>query len=142
MITSQPKRFSAGIVPFFKEEGDVLFLILRSYNYWDFPKGEVENGEDPFVAAKRELLEETKISAVAFPFGEVFKETPPYAQGKVARYYLGEVKSKHVVLGINAELGRAEHQEYRWVTFTDGKKVLGDRVGAILEWAQSIQQLK
>lgn len=132
-----PKRFSAGIVPFFKEDGKVLFLILRSYSYWDFPKGEVEPGEDPFVAAKRELFEETGIRDVTFPFGEVFMETEPYARGKVARYYIGEVKSKDVVLGINEELGRAEHQEFRWVDYREAKKILGDRVGGILEWGHS-----
>lgn len=134
------KRFSAGIVPVLKEDGDVLFLLLRSYNYWDFPKGEVEKQEEPLSAARRELKEETGITQVLFPYGDIYKETPPYSQGKVARYYIGEVKSKNVTLGINEELGRPEHQEYRWVNYKNAKQLLGDRVAAILEWAYSISK--
>nr|WP_295902679.1 NUDIX domain-containing protein [uncultured Bdellovibrio sp.] len=140
-MNTPSKRFSAGIVPVFRENHEILFLLLRSYNYWDFPKGEVEKNEDPFAAAKRELQEETGIEKVQFPFGEVYKETPPYSQGKVARYYIGEVKTKSVILGINEELGRAEHQEYRWVNYKNAKSLLGERVGAILDWANSVSKI-
>ena len=74
---------------------------------------------------------------MSFPFGEVFIETEPYARGKVARYYIGEVGTKDVVLGINEELGRAEHQEFRWVGYPEAKELVGERVGLILEWAFS-----
>lgn len=141
MSAPSMKRFSAGIVPIFKENHEILFLLLRSYNYWDFPKGEVEKNEDPLAAAKRELQEETGIETVQFPFGEVYKETPPYSQGKVARYYIGEVKTKDVTLGINEELGRPEHQEYCWVNYKNAKALLGDRVGAILDWANEVSKI-
>ncbi|WP_374079800.1 NUDIX domain-containing protein [Bdellovibrio bacteriovorus] len=140
MSTQIAKRFSSGIVPIYKSDHEILFLLLRSYNYWDFPKGEVEKNEDPFIAARRELQEETGIDKVQFHFGEIYKETPPYSQGKIARYYIGEVKTKNVTLGVNEELGRPEHQEYRWVNYKDAKLLLGDRVAAILEWAYSIEK--
>ena len=36
---------SAGIVIVRKVENTYRFLMLRSYDYWDFPKGRVEEGE-------------------------------------------------------------------------------------------------
>ena len=114
---------------------DPLFLILRAYNYWDFPKGRVEPSEDPFVAALRELEEETGISKVTHPWGQEFIETEPYANHKVARYYMAEVSSREVVLGINPELGRAEHSEFRWVTTQEAEKLLVPRLQRVLRWA-------
>jgi len=131
------KFFSAGIVPILRKESN-LILLLRVYNYWDFPKGRVEPGEDPLEAAKRELAEETGLNKVDFPFGVKFIETEPYNKGKIARYYIGEVFFEKVVLGINPELGRPEHQEYRWVHFEEAERLLGERVLKVLHWAQNI----
>ena len=55
---------SAGIIPIHRKQGKTLFLILRSYKYWDFPKGTVEEGEDPFQTTLRELEEESGIEDV------------------------------------------------------------------------------
>lgn len=126
---------SAGVIPMYRKQGKTLFLILRSYKYWDFPKGTVEEGEDPFQTALRELKEESGIESVEFPVGKIFVDTEPYAHGKVARYYLGEVDSQNVVLGLNPELGRAEHQEYRWVTENEASRLLNDRLLKVLNWA-------
>ncbi len=41
--------------PLRKNEENWEFLLLRCYKYWDFPKGEVEDGEANLVAALREL---------------------------------------------------------------------------------------
>jgi bis(5'-nucleosidyl)-tetraphosphatase len=131
------KRLSAGIIPIIRAE-TTRFLLLRSFNYWDFPKGSVEKNEDPLEAAKRELQEEAGLSEVRFPFGEIYTETEPYSQGKVARYYLGEVKSEKVILGINPELGHPEHHEYRWVTYKEAQKLLGPRLLTVLQWAYNL----
>lgn len=125
---------SAGIVPVLRNPTP-RFLLLRVFKYWDFPKGMVEKNEEPLLAAKRELLEETGLNEVAFPWGKDFIETLPYRGGKVARYYIGEVFSDKVVFGINPELGHAEHHEFRWVTEQEGHKLLVPRVAAILDWA-------
>ncbi|MFS4458021.1 NUDIX domain-containing protein [Bdellovibrio sp. HCB2-146] len=125
---------SAGIVPVLQEE-QVRLLLLRSYNYWDFPKGVVEKDEDPFLAARRELQEETGISKVTFPYGREWTETELYGRGKIARYYVGSVSSAEVTLGVNPELGRPEHQEYRWVSPEEAQELLGPRVAKVLEWA-------
>ena len=40
--------------------GAVRFLLIRdSYQHWGFPKGHLEDGESPVVAATRETEEET-----------------------------------------------------------------------------------
>ena len=111
------------------------FLLLRAYNYWDFPKGEVEPGEDALAAARRELAEEAGIVRLELPWGPDYYQTPPYGRGKVARYYLGRTATEAVQLGINPLLGRPEHHEYRWVSADQGLDLLGDRVAAALRWA-------
>ena len=132
---------SAGVVIIRREQDGCRFLLLRVYNYWDFPKGETEPGEDPLEAARREVREETGITCLRFPWGEVFHETRPYRSGnrqKVARYYIAETRQQEVVLGISPELGRAEHDEYRWVSFRQAQALLGERLQQVLRWAGEI----
>jgi bis(5'-nucleosidyl)-tetraphosphatase len=133
-----PLRLSAGIILIRHSEIGCCYLVLRAYNYWDFPKGEVEAGEQPLTAARRETAEETGIEQLDFRWQEKYYETPPYAGGKVARYYLAETQQSRVVLGINPELGRPEHHEYRWVSYSAACSLLNARVRAALEWAQQL----
>jgi len=85
-------------------------------------------------AAKREVEEETGITELRFHWGEDFIETGPYARGKVARYYLAETGQIEVTLGISPELGRPEHQEYRWVEVEQAMSLAAPRVQRVLEW--------
>lgn len=111
-------------------------LILRAYKNWDFPKGVVEPGEEPIDAAKREAAEETDLTDLEFTFGEEYRETLPYAAGKVARYYLAETTEERVRLPISHALGRPEHHEWRWVTFDEAEDLLPPRLAPILDWAR------
>jgi 8-oxo-dGTP pyrophosphatase MutT (NUDIX family) len=121
---------------FRRSEHGVRLLLLRAYNNWDFPKGLVEPGEDPLAAAQREVAEETGLAEVAYPFGDEFKETLPYAGRKVARYYLAETGESKIELPVSPELGRPEHNEYRWVSFDEAEELLPPRLAAVLEWAK------
>src|SRR3989344_8616233 len=104
---------SAGVVPIRKTGNDWEFLILRAFNYWDFPKGMVEAGEDPWNAAIRELEEETGLTSFTTPYGKVFVETGPYGKGKIARYYILEInESRPIELKPNPFTGVIEHHEY------------------------------
>lgn len=54
---------SAGGVVFRTEGAEPLYLLIRdSYQNWGFPKGHLENGEQPDAAALREVREETGLA--------------------------------------------------------------------------------
>ncbi len=129
------RTFSAGAVVFRRLPGGQLFLLLRAYRNWDFPKGEVGQGEEPLAAARREVGEETGITDLRFTADGDHLDTPPYARGKVARYYLAETGTEHVQLNVNPELGRPEHHEFRWLCYADARPLLVDRLRAVLDWA-------
>jgi 8-oxo-dGTP pyrophosphatase MutT (NUDIX family) len=112
-----------------------LFLLLRAYRNWDFPKGVVEPGEEPLAAARREVREETLISDLRFTWGEEYRETAPYSNNKVARYYLAETGTESITLPVSPELGRPEHNEARWVDLAGALSLSSPRVAPILRWA-------
>src|SRR5262245_26457123 len=58
MKTGRPPTLSAGVIVVRQADSGWLFLMLRAYRNWDFPKGLVESGEDPLAAARREVTEE------------------------------------------------------------------------------------
>ena len=116
-------------------DGGWRCLVLRVYRNWDFPKGLVEPGEAPLDAALREVTEETGLRELSLPWGEVWRETEPYAGGKVARYYVAESAAGTVVLPINPELGRSEHHEFRWLELDAAVRLLPPRLQQVLLWA-------
>jgi 8-oxo-dGTP pyrophosphatase MutT (NUDIX family) len=109
--------------------------MLRAYRNWDFPKGVADPGEEPLVAARREVREETLIDDLQLTWGEDYYETAPYGHNKVARYYLGETRTEHVSLPVSPELGRPEHNEYRWVDKQAALALSSPRVGPVVLWA-------
>ena len=116
-------------------DGGWRCLVLRVYRNWDFPKGLVEPGEEPLEAALREVTEETGLRDLSLPWGEVWRETEPYAAGKVARYYVAESTAGTVVLSVNPELGRPEHHEFRWLELDAAARLLPPRLQQVLLWA-------
>ena len=132
----QHKRRSAGAVVFRRTAQGVRYLVLRAYANWDFPKGLVEAGESEFDAARREVAEETGLTDLDFPFGEAHRETFPYANDKVARYYLAETDQAGITLPVSPELGRPEHHEWRWVSYDEAEELLPPRLSRVLDWAR------
>jgi len=128
-------RLSAGVVVVRREGDDWLYLLLRAFNHWDFPKGMVEDGEEPLAAAIREVREESTIEDLDFAWGSNCTQTGPYSGGKVARYYLAETRRSDVSLPINPMIGRAEHSEYRWVDFDEALELVSPRVRPVVRWA-------
>ncbi len=129
---------SAGVVVVRRFPEGWRCLVLRAYRNWDFPKGLVEPDEAPRDAARREAWEETSLSDLRFDWGDEYKETLPYAGGKVARYYLAESPADPVLLPVSKELGRPEHDEFRWVSFEAAEDVLPPRLAIVLDWARGM----
>ncbi len=129
-------KLSCGVIPVRKNHHAWEFLILRCYKNWDFPKGMKDEGETPLAAARREFTEETGIASINIPSSELFIETDPYSNGKVARYYLGFVEGKvNIRLLPNPVTGILEHHEYRWLTKEEALELLVPRLKKVLLWA-------
>ena len=129
---------SAGVVVVRFIEGEWRVLLLRAYRNWDFPKGQIEADEEPLAAARRETAEETTLTDLDFRWGYGYRDTEPYASGKVARFYLALSSCGEVSLPVSPELGWPEHHEFRWARFDEARRVLPPRLAAVLEWAQSL----
>ena len=133
-MTLKP-TLSAGVVVVRRINDKWHYLLLRAYDYWDFPKGQLEAGEDPLAAAIRETEEETTLAQLSFRWGHGFVETAPYGKNKIARYYIAESSDGEVSLPVSAELGKPEHDEFRWLDYQSARPMLVPRVQAILDWA-------
>jgi len=119
-----PVERSAGAIIFRKEEGKTYYLLLNypsgtkaKKEYWDFPKGHIEKGENETDAAKREAAEETGLADLKFVEG--FKEMNKYffkLEGetvfKTVAYYLTETKKKEIKLSL-------EHIGFEWLQFPE-----------------------
>jgi len=131
-------RLSSGVVVVNVLRPTVRFLLLRAYRNWDFPKGLVEQGEEPIDAALREVREETTLSDLSFDWGMDCIETGPYNKGKISRYYVARSSETAVRLPINPELGMPEHHEARWMTFEAALKLMSPRLEPVLRWANGV----
>lgn len=133
-MNAQP-ALSAGVVIVRRFDDQYRYLLLRVRDYWDFPKGMVEPGEDPLTAAVRETEEETTLKDLVFRWGQEFIETEPYGKNKIARYYLAESPQGEVFLPVTEELGKPEHDEYCWLEYDAARGLLVPRVLTVLDWA-------
>jgi bis(5'-nucleosidyl)-tetraphosphatase len=138
MAVASDVMLSAGVIVVTRQNSELRYLLLRVYNYWDFPKGIVEPDEIPLAGAIREVREETTLDDLSFRWGEDFRETPVYRNNKIARYYVAETQRLDVELPVTEELGHPEHDEYRWLTYAETRKRLPARVQPILDWAHTL----
>jgi len=133
-----PYRLSSGVVVVSLALRKLKFLLLRAYRNWDFPKGLVEEGEEPIDAALREVREETTLDDLSFDWGPVFMDTGPYNKGKISRYYIARSKETQVRLPINPDLGKPEHHEACWVDFSKAVSMVSPRLKPVVHWAHAI----
>jgi 8-oxo-dGTP pyrophosphatase MutT (NUDIX family) len=130
---------SAGVVVVRRADEGWRVLLLRIYNYWDFPKGRVEPGEDALTTARRETREETTLDDLEFAWGESFIDTAPYGrEKKVARYFLARTSTGQISLPVNPELGKPEHHEWKWCDWEAAGVRVPERLVPVLDWAQEL----
>ena len=127
-----PVEHSAGAVIFRRErkEGKTFYLLLRypvsvrstKKEYWGFPKGHVEKGENLEKTARREIKEETGLEGVKFVRG--FKEGEKYfftRKGKkiykTVIFLLAEARTKNVTIS-------SEHLDYKWLPYKEASAKL------------------
>ena len=107
------KKKSAGILVYKRSaENHKVFLVHpggpywagKDLNSWSIPKGEFDDDEDPFVAAKREFKEET-----SFEVSGEFIELEPVKQPGGKTIYVWAVES-----GVDAKIIKSNSFKLEW----------------------------
>jgi len=114
---------SAGAVLFNLKDKEPIYLILHyTAGHWDFPKGNIEEGEDELTTVRREVKEETSICNIKFVDG--FRKVVEYMYRRAGRlvhkvviYYLAYTDTLQVRLSY-------EHNDYRWGRFNEIMSIL------------------
>lgn len=98
---------------------EVLLIRHRFGGHWSFPKGHVEEGENEFQTALREVKEETNLSIrLRDGFRESVEYFPkPYIKKQVV-YFLG------LWLGDTAKRQEEEISELRWVPIEEAERMV------------------
>lgn len=113
---------SSGAIIYRKDKNDIYYLLLRyesqakkGTDYWGFPKGHIEEGEEEKDTVLREVLEETGIKDLSFKKG--FRYLIKYQfrkEGKVVfktvTFYIAQTKTKNVEVSF-------EHIGYQWIKY-------------------------
>lgn len=133
------EEVSAGGIVFRRDGARTFFLLIRDpYRNWGFPKGHLEQGEDPAAAAVREVAEETGIGAVELRAPVETIDWTFRFRGrqihKVCHFFLMETTERRTAPqsaeGITA---------CRWATYEQATKMISyDNARAVLEQAQAL----
>ena len=101
-----------------EDNSEPEYLLLHySAGHWDFPKGNIETGENEKQAAVREIWEETSITGIEFLDGFRMKIEYKYRHDKkLVRkeviFYLARTHTRKVILS-------HEHIGFAWRKFDD-----------------------
>lgn len=121
-----------GIIPLKMTDGHWQVLLIKHIrgNYWAFPKGHGEPGEDSHQSASRELEEETGLSIKKYLSDEAILEHYNFVSRgvqihKTVTYFIAEVEGE-------LSLQKEEIMDAKWtllsqveaeITFPEGKKL-------------------
>lgn len=133
---------SAGIIFFRRDQNKILYLVIRSSRqepcvfsengklkskpeFWDFPKGLLENNEKGIDAAIRESFEETGIKNFKIIPG--FKETVKYftkRDKKTALKFVAMFLAESLTNKIKLSW---EHDKYEWLEFEKAREKISSK---------------
>jgi 8-oxo-dGTP diphosphatase len=100
-------------------------LILRRNEgrylggYWDIPGGTVESGEDPAIAAEREVLEETSLPVVVL--GRLTHFTNPDSNGQNILFHTVTYACREPSRNRLIVLAPEEHGKFAWVSRNEAR---------------------
>lgn len=110
---------SYGIIPVLKSESGYKVYLLRNRNgnFWGFPKGHAEEGEEAIEAACRELLEETNLEVLSIirkePFIEKYSfQKEDHIVDKTVEFYLAYTTEE-------AKVDDSEIHEGKWISLQE-----------------------
>jgi 8-oxo-dGTP pyrophosphatase MutT (NUDIX family) len=133
------EEVSAGGIVFRRDGERTFFLLIRdSYRNWGFPKGHVEAGEEPGIAALREVGEETGLEPLEIraPIETIDWEFRFRGRRihKTCHFFLIETPSR------DTEPQRAEGiTACRWASYDQAERMIAyDNARAVLRQAQHL----
>jgi 8-oxo-dGTP pyrophosphatase MutT (NUDIX family) len=133
------EEVSAGGIVFRRSANGVRVLLIRdSYRNWGFPKGHLEEDEDPAAAALREVTEETGLRELTLKTAVEVIDWHFRFRGrlvhKVCHFYLIEAASGHP-----RPLRREGITACKWLDFDKAASLVSyDNARAVLARAQAL----
>ncbi len=119
---------SFGVVPIFKDlKSNFYFCLVRqSEQYWGFPKGHGNEGENGLDTARRELMEETGIKDVDLLMDKSFIENYVFEKEgathcKTVEYYIGFT---YDIETNTQENFQEEILEIKWLTHNEANSLI------------------
>ncbi len=113
---------SGGACVLYVEAGKVLFVRQYRYAYgesvYEIPAGKLNAGENPMLAAARELEEETGIKAASLTLLYVVYPTPGYTNEKIYIY------RAHAGARTKQHLDEGEYLDVEWIELPRVKEML------------------
>ena len=123
------QQIAAGIIVYKREKDrygrvETKYLLLyHGRGYWNFPKGQLEEGERSFQAAIREVAEETGISRSSLRIESNFKTTDKFVF-QADGHKIFKIVILFLALAIRPVVKLDEKQEgYAWFTYADAIKL-------------------
>tara|TARA_Y100001937_G_scaffold121897_1_gene181411 strand:- start:453 stop:878 length:426 start_codon:yes stop_codon:yes gene_type:complete len=124
------KTTGSGIIVVKKINQSWKPLGLWAYGGFDIPKGHVEQGDDIFQTALREMTEEAGISKVDFKWGT------EYIRIDNLFVYLAST-NENPKIHFNKEENLYEHEYAKWTDWTEMKHYCYDYLVPAIEWAET-----
>lgn len=116
------KDYSSGAVVYRYNKGKLEFILVKVANgNWGFPKGHIEEGENSYQAAIREVKEETNLD-IEIIDKDKFKKEISYVVGKGNLKYLKLYLAKTITNEV--KIDDKEISEYRWCDYKEALKTI------------------